>query len=267
VNSSRRKTARAENPMTRLLTWLGTSPIDRRQRRAMTRMYAQFISRGDLCFDIGANIGNRVTIFRALGAQVVALEPQRDCVDSLREKFGHDRNVTILPVGLAGAEGSRRLRIADAHTISSMSDEWITAVQESGRFSAYEWPDSIEVPVLTLDRVIAQAGMPSFCKIDVEGYELEVLRGLSRPVPAISFEVTCEYPVAGDCIHYLTMLAAYEFNYSAGESMEFASPHWMSGTEVKELLELRKEPLPWGDVYARLRSGTWPAQGRGAPIR
>ena len=46
----------------------------------------------------------------------------------------------------------------------------------------------MDVEVTTLDRLIAIYGAPTFCKIDVEGSELQVLEGLTEALPALSFE-------------------------------------------------------------------------------
>ncbi|MFK7772103.1 MAG: FkbM family methyltransferase [Saprospiraceae bacterium] len=40
----------------------------------------------------------------------------------------------------------------------------------------------------TLDQIIEQEGVPAFIKIDVEGYELEVIQGLNARIPLLSFE-------------------------------------------------------------------------------
>lgn len=45
------------------------------------RFYEQFIRPNDICFDIGANMGNRTEVFLKLGAKVIAVEPQSECVN------------------------------------------------------------------------------------------------------------------------------------------------------------------------------------------
>ena len=49
---------------------------DRRRAAAMDRLYGNFVRPGDLVFDVGAHVGDRVASFRRLGARVVAVEPQ-----------------------------------------------------------------------------------------------------------------------------------------------------------------------------------------------
>jgi 16S rRNA A1518/A1519 N6-dimethyltransferase RsmA/KsgA/DIM1 with predicted DNA glycosylase/AP lyase activity len=60
----------------------------RKERRKMCTFYRQFIKPNDLVFDVGANIGNYTAIFLALGARVLAIEPQAECMAQLRARFG-----------------------------------------------------------------------------------------------------------------------------------------------------------------------------------
>jgi FkbM family methyltransferase len=229
----------------------GMRPSMRAARRRRVDFYRQFIKRGDLAFDVGANIGNRVEAFVVLGARVIAIEPQPWCVDQLRSRYGSNRKVQILPIGAGAAAGSATLHLASAHTIASMSDRWMEATSASKRFASSAWNESVEVPVETLDALIAQHGVPHFCKIDVEGFELEVLKGLTHPVPGISFEFTPE--TSGDtaeCLGLLQRLGDYSFTYSLNETMEFESG-WTTAGEVMDRvrsLDLQQ----WGDVYARI---------------
>ena len=61
----------------------------------MDRLYRCFVQRGDLVFDIGAHVGDRVAAFRRLGARVVAIEPQPAFVKVLKLLFGRISDVTI----------------------------------------------------------------------------------------------------------------------------------------------------------------------------
>src|ERR1043165_279294 len=78
-----------------VLRSLGIYYGNRSQRAAMDRLYRQFVRAGDLVFDVGAHVGDRVGSFRRLGARVVALEPQPALVTTLKLLYGRDRNVAI----------------------------------------------------------------------------------------------------------------------------------------------------------------------------
>lgn len=204
-------------------------------------------------FDVGANVGNRTSVFVALGAKVVAVEPQPHCVRRLQEAFGAS-GVIVVSKALGAREGEAEMMMSTIDTISSLSREWIEKVRNSGRFSLYEWPHRLKVEVTTLDALIASYGRPSFCKIDVEGYEYEVLQGLSQPIEALSFEFTPEaIEPALRCIDYLARLGDYRFNYSLLETLELALPEWIGAAEVKERIKGWNGSIRiFGDVYAKL---------------
>ena len=106
----------------------------------------------------------------------------------------------------------------------------------------------------TLDDLIARFGEPAFCKIDVEGYELEVLRGLSRPVSALSFEyVPAAQALARACVERLPQLGEYEFNCTAGEEHRWRFDQWLAGEQIMAFLANQPIESASGDIYARQR--------------
>jgi len=222
-----------------------------KQLQEMLRFYSQFVQEGDLCFDIGANIGNRTEVFDRLGATVVAVEPQQDCVRILRERFGDRANVHIVQKALDDALGRKDIFITSGSTLSSMSQEWIKSVQQSGRFEGHVWNKKGVVETTTFDLLIGEYGKPSFSKIDVEGFEYNVLRGLSGPVKAMSFEFHPEHAeCAVNCIRHLQELGAAEFNYSEGESMSLSMSSWVGPDAIIEVLT-SPPTKDFGDVYVR----------------
>jgi FkbM family methyltransferase len=213
--------------------------------------YAGLINPGDLCFDIGAHVGYRTDMFLKLGANVVCVEPQPKCIRVLAGKYRSNSKVVLVPKGLAAKTGTMSLSICEAaDTISTFSAEW-----KAGRFRQYRWDYNVEVPVTTLDNLIREYGVPQFCKIDVEGFECEVLKGLSRAIRMISFEFTREFfRNAQWCVNYLETFGECEFNYSQGESMEFAMQDWVNGVTLCENIVHTPDDLLWGDIYGRFRS-------------
>jgi FkbM family methyltransferase len=214
------------------------------------RFYEEFIRPDDLVFDVGANLGNRTKVFCELGARVVAFEPQTACYEFLTRVFARKQVVRVEKRALGRECGTGELRSGENHTLASLSTEWIAAVLESGRFGKHAWARAEAVDISTLDRAIAEFGIPAFIKIDVEGFELEVLSGLSRPVPCLSVEFASEYISSTlQCLDRLSALSAVETNISYGESCKLHEP-WIAVPEMKSML-CRQEHDAWGDVYIR----------------
>jgi hypothetical protein len=104
----------------------------------------------------------------------------------------------------------------------------------------------------TLDELIGSYGVPDFCKLDVEGFELEVLKGLSQPVRALSFEFTFErLDTRLAAVEHVARLGMGRFNFSYGESLTLALNEWIGPAEMLRFLEsIPKKVEIFGDVYA-----------------
>ncbi len=212
------------------------------------QFYSQFITLDDLCFDIGANLGNRTDVFLSIGAKVVAVEPQPSCVKELKKKYKNNPNVIIVPKGLGSKISIMPLSICEKEsTIATFSDKWKT-----GRFKKYSWNETINVEITTLDILISKYGKPIFCKVDVEGFEGEVLRGLTSPIKYLSFEFTKEFfDDAIESMKYLISIGYSEFNYSVGEKFQLASTDWVSMGKIQDIIRNSPDALLWGDIYAK----------------
>lgn len=226
----------------------------------MRRLYRRFIRPGDLCFDVGAHVGSRVRVWRQLGARVVAVEPQPHLMAFLQRWYGRSYgrtdgrspHVTLIDHALGAQPGQATLHVSRrTPTVTTLSRAWIDAVRRDESFAGVQWDTAVTVPVTTLDALIEKYGRPAFCKIDVEGYELEVLRGLSQPIPAISFEyIPAAIDTALGCVAHLQQLGDYRFNLVPGESHRLHFDRWLAADEITTTLRQRALSGGSGDVYA-----------------
>ena len=218
--------------------------------------YSTIIGPTDIVFDVGANVGQRSRIFSELARLVVAFEPQAECLRHLRSRFKFKRNIEIQPVALGETQGEAVLFQSSSHTVSSMSPGFIETVGKKV-FKDETWKDKVTIQTSTLDQMIDLYGLPRFVKIDVEGYELQVLNGLTRPVPFLSFEFI---PLAMDevrkCLARLNEISAdYLYDYCLGEDLDFVFPeHVGYETFRRDVLPQIERSASFGDIYAIIKT-------------
>jgi FkbM family methyltransferase len=212
--------------------------------------YAPFLAPGDLCFDIGSNVGEKAEAFLALGAKVVAFEPQPFVFREMKARCGPSRRLIAVNAAVGAAPGKLPMYVCKQSQSSSLVSDWTQNIQEV-----------IQVPVTTLDHAIERYGLPRFCKIDVEGFELEVLKGLNRALPCI----TLEYHLSDDdimkvigCVDYLSRFGDLSMNVTLGEELKFAWPNWVTYESFRAYFPSRAPRTPicaYGDLFIRIQSG------------
>jgi len=222
------------------------------RKGAMDALYRRFLRPNDLAFDVGAHVGDRVASFRRLGARVVAVEPQPALAFTLRLLYGLDRNVTIEAVALGREAGTIELKLNPPNpTVATASKDFIAAAEGAVGWENQRWTKTALVPLTTLDAMIERHGLPRFVKIDVEGFEDEVLAGLTRPLPALSFEfTTIQRDVAFAAIGRLVRGAPYTFNAALGESQELVHAEPLDAAGISRWLESLPPEANSGDLYA-----------------
>jgi FkbM family methyltransferase len=227
---------------------------NRQHGPALQRLYRQFVRPGDLVFDIGAHVGDRVAAFRRLQARVVAVEPQPMLARTLRLIHGRDRDVSIEEAAVGARTGEVELHInIDNPTVSTASRRFIAAAAGAAGWQGQSWPRRLRVPLTTLDVLIARHGRPAFIKIDVEGFEAEALAGLAQPVAALSFEFTLIQPeISRACVERCAALGYTRFNAAMGESQCLVHADWIDAAAMLRWLAALPVEANSGDVYARL---------------
>jgi FkbM family methyltransferase len=227
---------------------------DRQHSRAMDAMYARFVKPGDLVFDIGSHVGDRIGSFRRLGARVVALEPQAPLIRVLRWIYGRDRDVTLVHAAAARSSGTVQLNLNPSNpTIATASRDFIDAAKGAQNWDNERWTGAVDVTGISLDELISRYGKPAFIKIDVEGFEAEALAGLSSPVKALSFEfTTIQRDVAQECLSLCAALGYTQFNAALGESQTMVHEGWQSAEFIGRWLSELPHEANSGDIYAAL---------------
>lgn len=220
------------------------------KKRKLKKFYQQFINPGDLCFDIGSNIGERMEIFLRLGAKVISIEPQIKCIQFQQQKFKGQNNVQWLQIGISNHPGFQDLMICNVNECSSFSNEFITAYHND---SDLTWDEKFSVQVNTLDEIIKIYGVPQYCKVDVEGYEANVFESLATPIPFIEFEFNRPLVhIAVRSIERLAQIGNSEFNYIEFEDMELKQTEWINYKDMINILNHLPERILTGEILARI---------------
>ncbi len=221
----------------------------------MHALFRRFVQPGDLVFDVGAHVGDRIPSFLWVGARkVVAVEPNPALVRTLRLLYGRARRVAIEPVAVGRQAGMLDLKLnIDNPTVSTASDAFLQAAAGAPGWEGQAWTKAVSVPVTTLDELIERHGIPAFIKIDVEGFEAEALAGLSRPPRTLSFEfTTIQRDLAAACIGRCAALGYARYNAMLGESHTLVHAEWLDAAAIAAWLQALPDRANSGDIFAML---------------
>lgn len=188
-----------------------------------------FVAAGALCFDVGANVGQVSGVLLRLGARVVAVEPNPDAVLALRLAFGWTRRLRVVRAAVTDRPGTSTLYRGAESPLSTTAErmrEWVREVDPV--IAGSRWTNSIAVDATTMDRLASEYGSPAFAKVDVEGGEPEVLRGMSFAPRLVQFEYV---PSLGsdltECVRRFGELAGSDASGSVSPANQYSPGAWV----------------------------------------
>jgi len=222
------------------------------QSRRMREFYSSLLPRGAMVFDIGANVGTMTRIFSSLGARVVAVEPNADCVRHIVLTSPADA-VEVLQAAVSEANGLAVLNVSDRRDkMSSLSKEWREAVSKQNPGYVGIWNRDVTVPTVTLDELVRRYGAPFYIKIDVEGHEERALSGLSGLPPLLSFEFNRAFLESALRALRSALFEDAVFNYTLVDPCQFELPDWVGRAVLEEQIRRLPPKGPGlGDIFVR----------------
>lgn len=182
----------------------------------------------------------------------MAIEPQPRFSDYLANKFEGNVRFHDEKIAVGATNTTAILHISNLFpTLSTLaSEEWRDKINKATPLTI-TYDETVEIRVLTLDDLIKKYGKPTFIKIDVEGFESEVLKGLSHPIDYISFEVlSFNSDLMEECLLILTKLGYSKFNFSMRETFKMSFDSWVKGEIIKTFLNGMSKTYS-GDIYAK----------------
>jgi FkbM family methyltransferase len=214
--------------------------------------YRNLLSPGALVFDVGANVGMLSEVFAALQCRVVALEPNADCVRHIQISYA-GAGIETIQAAVGPKNGLAVLNLSDKRDdISSLSQEWIGAIEQKHTEYKGLWSKQVTVPVITLDSLIERYGIPQFIKIDVEGFEEFVLDGLSAQPLLLSFEFNAAYRDAAiRCLDKHLFGEESAFNFTIGDPVRFELSQWVSQKDLKGRISAIDDRDLHGDIFVK----------------
>jgi FkbM family methyltransferase len=141
-----------------------------------------------LLFDIGANRGDATVAGLNKGYKVIALEPAPRIFKQLASVFIYNSNVIPLKVAVSDEDNNRvTFYEAEEDGLSTLNKDWLTSDDMPYAGKGFR---TISANTITVDTLVKLYGVPDLMKIDVEGAEWSVFKGITQKYGALTFEWT-----------------------------------------------------------------------------
>lgn len=221
-------------------------PQNAREASLLCRQLERFDLGNRLVFDIGANIGAVSEALLVQGARVVAVEPNVSLLSEIEARRPTGGDLVVVGAAVSSMASIVKLHISKHTGLSSLRPDWSETNQ--ARF----------VPAVTVSELVRTFGRPYYIKVDVEGHELDVVRGMRECVPLLSFEFHMDDRVteAVEVLRQYATLGAFEANVLLEGAADFAFSDWISSLEFEACLRRlcqseRERRLAYGQVFLR----------------
>jgi FkbM family methyltransferase len=202
--------------------------------------------------DVGANHGLYTDANINKFSHFILVEANPLLYQELIEKYKSFPNITVIHA-IASNKPSETFYVSNADQISTVDTDWIT----KSRFSKnYTWRPLHGIKTIPLDKIVELFPTIERIKIDVEGYEYNVLQSLHKKVPTLCFEWAEEKKEELLLsIQYVKDLGYQYFHvqYEDKYAYEVPSDQWVDFNTLHHLLDTtcqmdRKEK--WGMIWA-----------------
>ena len=215
----------------------------------MGAFYSQFFQAGSRVFDVGANQGEYSEIFAGEGGRVIAIEPNTAYSTRLTA-LARTNDIHPMFVAIGEEPGEATLNVCSKPGFSTMVDRHVDWIEESPDYKDVSWTHTLTVPVTTLGLLAKEFGEPEFVKIDVEGFEINVLRGMTFRPRNLSFEFGARRKGPSSvCLEHMGALN-YRFRPIIGREYRFVTAEWMSLEEARAWLDAYSvEEGEYGDMF------------------
>ena len=219
----------------------------------------------ELAYDIGAFGGDSIDAIKSLGYdKIVCFEPHSDAFFRLNRDHHNPPHIVTENLAVSSQSGKKLTMYSspDYPWVNTVEEDWI----KLDRHANLNHINKVEVDTITLDDYIVRTGeVPAYIKIDAEGHELEILKGLHYPPRMISFEWISErLDNSIKCLEHIAGLGLDCFKICFGEKLpEFEEDEFYSYEEcicrLRALNDLDREieffdnktPKLWGDIWCK----------------
>lgn len=136
----------------------------------ITKVIQHELSPTDVCIDIGANVGYYALQEARLAKYVYAIEPVSESVESLCRNIRANgyQNIEVHQLACGSRCGRDVINVSKKRNLSSMVA------------GDREYVNQQSVEMVSLDKFVEGKALPDFVRMDVEGYEYEIVKGMSK---------------------------------------------------------------------------------------